>query len=510
MLALVAAAAVIICFVGLALIYIMMTVGASNQWQNATDAGTLNIARQALTEINLQSEAVSPDTFADTANSKDCFNLENYNRMLAKALLISINENVMEQEQCQTEKSASNTEDSFQAARHIGQMLNAKLREDEQTKEFFAAVSNQNSVRMLGLAPRASLVGDVQVGFVDRGEPSNVKFKLDVLPEKFQVQQLQLMEDPKNESMRLLPGYVPVEVGGRNFIFVPQPCRPPHLITMRTFAQGDDDSSIRSKATGEATIVLPNAFAVNARAADDHSGKAVMSSAAAQADSLRDFFPLEIPHGFVRITNKKPVYVLKLHENDNGSWGKEIIPMPDCVNSCFNKTLKPKLDEDNAWFRLVGEEGHGNGPTVKMLKRYVQRMREMKNSFEENDMSPALRSTTVEEGTVAYTYRGKDGKVQLSQADDDKIDEQAPWLRKLIQANVRADGKLSQESTLVFPTQKMELVACSGCAVAAMIDTNYHYEFTPGTGQNNDLGDLMLGRIVVVHFLAPGKAPTIK
>ena len=509
MLILVAAGIFIVILVGLVMLWLTMTLGASNQLQNAVDAGSLNVARQSLTGINIRADALDDDdeTFTDVADSKGNFNLENYNRVVGKAMLIAINNVAMAQEDCATEESYKNIDDMFHMLRSIGQQLDKKLHDDRIKTGFFYAVSRQNSVRMMGMQPSLSVVGKIRTGYVDKDEPSNVKFKDDVLPFGFQSELLHA-SPLKDGKEKMLLGYKPIEVGERFFVFVPQPCRPPHLISSRTFAKSSNVQSIlRGAPEGHSNKVLPNAFLVVGQVTEKNGvTKELRTEAASQADSLRNSFVLEVPHGFIRIINRPPVYILKMHKNQNG-WGEVMPELPDCAAGVFTKEVKPKLDQDNAWFKLVGDEGRNGGPTAKALERYLQRVHEIKYAFEEKDMSPPLRDTEVPERTTAYTYRDKDDKIQISLADDDKIDQQAPWLRFKANNDIESDGQPSMATTVMYEVTTKHPIVRTDCAAAVRLDRTYMYIFKPGTGVNGCLGDLTIGRSVLVRFLSPGKKP---
>src|SRR5215470_15505076 len=91
-LALVAACIIVICFIGMAFFFVTRILGGGKELQNASDSGSLNVAKQALIQpIASISGATDYDKAFSGLLDSHGVDLLTYNRLVGQALLVALN-----------------------------------------------------------------------------------------------------------------------------------------------------------------------------------------------------------------------------------------------------------------------------------------------------------------------------------------------------------------------------------------------------------------------------------
>jgi hypothetical protein len=502
MLTFIVAAVFVVALIGVAIIYFMMMFGGRCELQNAVDAGTLSVARRCLTQIFVRADQGSASFFNDVTNDKQEMNLENLNYCLAKSMLVCINQQAMAAQGESSDDSAKNSSDVFENTRRMSTLLDERLGEADKLKEFFYSVAQANSLRMLGKT-ELKVKTPIDRAYLDRGDKSSVYINSSELPTGFNAAELKPVT---SGGKTWLPGYVPLDIGARGFNFVPQPIRPPHLIGERYFDMAKP-SVHGTTITGDYLPVIGNGYRLQVSA-----GKAV-ASACGQADCVRDGFAMEMPHGFVRIVQKEPLYILKLHENlpskYGGNWGKEKEYKPlvnDPIFLCY-KAIKPKLDQLPSPWKVLHSPLYAS-QVEELKKKFEQRAKEILPGADLAKTDPPFASADLVEGDTTYGFRA-DNKFHLrGEQNFQDVLAMARWLSDV--KDHPADGVPGNGDVVTITrfNYLFSLPCAKDVAVAARIQSIYFFQWVPSTGANSNLGELFMKRNVLVRFLMPKDQPS--
>jgi hypothetical protein len=492
----------ILILIGLFAIAAIALCGGNCELQNATDAGALSVARKCLTDINVKADSFSPTFYGDVSDKDHHINLENINWSLSKVMLVEINQDAMAFEKEGTDASAQNSSDVFISAQKLSTALDKELGDFNQLEPFYYSVANANSLRMLGNAQQ-KLEDPIERAYMDKGEKSSVFFDPDMFPKGFNAATLQPI---KLMGKVWLPGYVPLDIGARGFNFVPQPIRPPHLVSQRAFASNLNKPQLQGKDTTHDYLPpIPNAYKLKSSV---HSKLAAI--ACSQADCLGDGRAMELPHDFVRIAQSKPNYVIKVHENVatklGGTWGKEQSgPPPTNIEKTF-KRMEPWLDALPSPWEVFTSKDYSN-QLGEMRAKFLQRTKEMLPFNDPNQSDPPFRQSKLVEGDASYCFRANN-KIRYRYRDDSQgIISLAPWLPP--QESQDPDGTSGPPDIVKLTRINYNFNPPANTSVTAgvLIQSNYTFQWIPSTGANGVLGQLAMARKVMVRFLDPGDTP---
>lgn len=322
---LVIAVAVTIAVVGISFYLLMKLMGGGREISNATDAGALNIAKQAIRTPSKPLRSFSnPDIasnfvlLADNGNAS----LLAYNRFVAQAVIVALNAKSE-----RTPEAADHAKKVWRALNDVSEYLHTQLKDANTMKDHFGKLASSNTTRMLGNSSTIELK-DYAVGYMHRGGSTNVYVNSSLWSA--------LANDPSipfNNSGTKSPtgepylsGYKGINVQlstGDTLTFSGVPVFPqaaPHLISTSEFEQNRSDNFISNYPDDS---LPPNAFRSSGTNVDNGSTtllKSVACAVVGVARSPEAEFPMAIPGGYIAITNgpssPKPTKLPALTDDD--------------------------------------------------------------------------------------------------------------------------------------------------------------------------------------------------
>lgn len=230
-LGLVAVVVLVIIVIGVAVYFLAKMLGGGREIANATDAGTLNVAKHIIRD----SRVPTPASFQDCEYPLGCgyINLLTYNRCVAKAILIASNA----QRMTGTGTYRANANRVIDELEQTGVALAAQIRA---ANSFFNAPNN--NVRMASFfGVRDS--GACNVAFMKPAGPTNIFFSSDQL-NGVTVPVATTTLAPTNQNnyvasgtgQTYMAGYRPIRVLDRDIFGVPVfPQQNPHLVSFGDF-----------------------------------------------------------------------------------------------------------------------------------------------------------------------------------------------------------------------------------------------------------------------------------
>jgi len=312
-LGLVAVCVLVIIVVGIGCFFLAKIFGGGREVANATDAGALNIAKNAMKKqdplgrvaVSLANPQYADFKFcADPINSNE-INLMTYNRAVGQALLVAMN---AEQETAagatQANPHASTVLANLNA---LGLELNQKLN-DPKIVSFFNQVSNDT--RMWG-NNGVNAQNAVVTRYMKHGESTNVYFTGATLaglqlPANWSSKGTD-KKPPPNSTGSYLRGYEAMTIPGvGNIMGVPVfPQQNPHLVALTDFQSQNSNAPSPN--------VPPNSFSISTSSKEGKTGLmggavaaaiigAVMSNAN-NGGNANFQFPAAIPGGYIEIEN---------------------------------------------------------------------------------------------------------------------------------------------------------------------------------------------------------------
>jgi hypothetical protein len=308
----------VITIIGVALFWLLRMFGGSRELQNAADAGSLNVAKQALTSpaVSLSGD-VETTNFSGLTDSNGKIDLLTYNRVFGQMLLVAIN--------AQTEKTqqALQNANTLAAAVYAPQgSLSQRLRDSLQSwtsaSDNFQGLAKSNSTRML---PNSSVSGNAATylaAYADPGSPTNLYLDTSILPANYQLPN-NLFSNTKSKTSGLpyINGYLDVtladplgklpDIAGATV----NPLQQPHLISQTSFHKALNNPV-------NAGAVPPNSFQA-AGAAQASLGNKLMNIACGEVGTLTKDFPACIPHGYLVVSNQTgiPITNMPLPSNES-------------------------------------------------------------------------------------------------------------------------------------------------------------------------------------------------
>ncbi len=316
-LGLVAACVFLVILVGVGFFFLSKIIGGGREVANATDAGVLNVAKQAARRgaVPLNGALVAEfGALTEPPNSK--VDLVTYNRLVAQALIVGKNAETL------GATAVGHANQLRSDVRTIGLALKNNLAAEPNFASDFTSIASQNNTKMWD-GPAVSLVGAVSSGYMKAGSSTNVYFSPATLAALGGWAPPMTTQKSKTDpSASYLAGYVPFNVNGNaNFLYgVPVlPLTKPHLIDHGQFVTAAVDAD-----------TPPNSFRTNSRAIEGKSGSMGTSVACAIVGVINKEFAAVIPRGFVRVLNGPDA------ETTNGVLAT---PVSNGANDIFNNEL---------------------------------------------------------------------------------------------------------------------------------------------------------------------------
>ncbi len=318
-LGLVAACVFLVILVGVGFFFLSKIIGGGREVANATDAGVLNVAKQAVRRGAVPLTGGLIDEFGELTEPKDSkVDLVTYNRLVAQALIVGKNAETLG-------GTAIGHANSLRAdVRTIGLALKNNLAAEPNFATDFSSIASQNNTKMWD-GPAVSLVGAVNTGYMKTGSSTNVYFAKNTLDALGGWTPPLSSQSAKGDpTAKYLAGYTPFNVNGNPTFLYGVPVLPqtkPHLVDHGQFTTAAVDAD-----------TPPNAFRTNSRALEGKSGAMGTSVACAIVGVINKEFAAVIPRGFVRIKN-----------GDDAELANGVItsPVSNGNNDIFNNELYP-------------------------------------------------------------------------------------------------------------------------------------------------------------------------
>ena len=318
-LSLVIACIFLIVIVGMAFFAIVKILGGSAEVNNTTEAGILNVAKNSLTKITVD---VDGDLKYTIAPAKEV-NLLNYNRLVAHALLVSMNAESL------GPTAQENAKILAAQVLKIGKELDKKLGDEGTLADWFINLTYRNNTKLWNgnkVNPQV-----ITAMALRKGGTTNI-----ILTDNFPDDAPGLPFNLKGKT-KYLAGYELLKYG---LTAVPVfPAQRPHLVDPKE--QELDLKNIPS-----------NAFRVRAQAGIGDTGMKGGSLAAAIVgcvDSTSDF-PASIPAGYIEIVNLPGSELpssWRCTPNDESLFNNELyFPPGVTVSGCTMQTPDPS---DSNW-----------------------------------------------------------------------------------------------------------------------------------------------------------------
>ncbi|HEY9717462.1 MAG TPA: hypothetical protein V6C69_08335 [Trichormus sp.] len=382
-LGLVAVSVLVIIMIGVGCFFLAKICGGSREVTNATDAGTLNVARAALRSRDAEVAVppagypTDPASFATLADPVyGGMTLYTYNRAVAEALLVALNA-----QQEGTPTSASNATTVYNELTALGQSLTTALKAQATLQARFNQVASGgagqnpgNNSKMFGNNAISEIAYSSQ--WMKTGGSTNIWFYQNpnpivpgqpappsTVPPTANLASLNLTSagtvnfTPSGGGAtnaynnKYMVGYSPINVVGfGTYIGVPVfPQQNPHLVSTADFKS----SPTNYAPPAGNTSVPPNAFSVQAQSLDTNSGTGMVASQNAMGGSLACaivgctiggvnnvtspvHFAASLPGGYVLISNRSAA------TPPNGFNNPTIF---DDSNSIFNHELNAQGNE---------------------------------------------------------------------------------------------------------------------------------------------------------------------
>ena len=351
-LGLVVVTVLVLLILGIGLLLLIMQLGGGQELQHATDAGNLNVAKQALlrpgTQLLLGDEA---NHFADLDDPDTGeVNLKTYNRLVAQSFLISANAQALN-----TDDAREHSQELINVVTGVANRLNTELTASGNFDQHFHNVAQNHAMRMFQAVANPVLhVGDThETSLMARGKATNVQLRQNqILPGGPDVNAFSV-KGPDNRDY--LIGYQQLAGTGTNTLWgVPvRPSEPPHLVSLKTFTTDKTRGPIPD-------FVPPNAFESGGKARDQiASGLQTQSVSSAIVGSLETRFDASIPRGVIIVDNSGSLDGVQI----NGVY-----------DIWTDKLMSPNYVEvmGGSGNGLIADPSAGSSPTLSDVKNFVQ------------------------------------------------------------------------------------------------------------------------------------------
>ena len=320
---LVAAVAFGILALGICAFFLSRVIGGTRELWNASDAGVMNAAKQALI-----TPSIAPNDNSLPAAAKDFFALSDppgappnqagqaiqykpislitYNRLVAQAMLVCANA-----EAEGNDTAIKNAKQVVAAVKAVGGYLQNEFAQHEPVDSACLKLTALNNVRMLD-GNNIKLSKKLESGFMNKGYSSNIWFDPEILssnvpinpeaqlkPEEPVVKQIYGGNLPANYTgTKFVAGYEPIKLLGNTETLYAVPTMPTngaHLVDLGRFKQS----------TALIDLTTPqNAFRADCQALNKKASATFVNTiSCAVVGSLSKYYIGQIPAGYVRVIN---------------------------------------------------------------------------------------------------------------------------------------------------------------------------------------------------------------
>lgn len=292
----IAATIVVLVMIAVCFFWITMQMGGSRELMNATDAGSLSVAKYAIRKPDVSLAQMEENSNFGGLLDKGEVSLANYNRIVGQTLLVALN--AQAEGTGAAKANAEKLMDVVQGPNSIGSRLTEALSKPEKVDGHFTAASFVNSVRMLGSNDLTKFDdSQYKVAYLEEGGASNVDLDPATLPSAngaaVSLPAGATGKEKSKKNFSFISGYKPISIPGfsKKLTGVPVlPGQAPHLVSGKDF----EDNLSRPKDTGS---VPPNSFKLGG-SADKARGVSC-----AIVGALDTQFTASIPRGYIVIHN---------------------------------------------------------------------------------------------------------------------------------------------------------------------------------------------------------------
>jgi hypothetical protein len=276
--------------------------GGERELQNATDSGSLNVAKQSLKHpaIGLLAGAETKN-FSAQLDTNGGVDLLTYNRIVGQSLLVALNASAegtsVAEQNARTLLGLAETDKNS-----IGARLQQNLNTPTNLSQSFLNLAGINSVRMdTSLSDTASQNSQYKISYMKAGTPTNIDYNPNSLPyivagngigPALQLPNGSVSAQKSSRNYNYINGYTAMAVSGVGYVTgVPvRPQQPPHLVALKDF-----NAALSTPA--HATNIPPNSFQA--------SGMVLNRQAisAAVVGSLTADYTASIPSGYIVVKN---------------------------------------------------------------------------------------------------------------------------------------------------------------------------------------------------------------
>ncbi len=302
--ALVIVLTLVIIFVGVGFFAWMKIIGGGKELQHATDAGNLNVAKQALKDpsVSLQGTSESNEFGDLTDPSNGQVDLLAFDRLVGKATLVALN--AAAENTPTARQHAQTVLGMVQGDSGIGPRLAQKLSQHSNLAQHFSNVAATNSTRMLHSDGQIQADSEeTAVSYMAVGKASNVYLSGNQMPPEVQ----SFLSDSNNvitkNNKQYLTGYQGLHTGLAGVSPQAVPMRPgeqPHLVDLDDF-QAANQSPLPG---GNGSLIPPNAFRSGGLGLEGNAtNQNLKMRSSAIVGTLNQDFPVSIPRGYIILDN---------------------------------------------------------------------------------------------------------------------------------------------------------------------------------------------------------------
>jgi hypothetical protein len=297
-LSLTVACVLVIIVIGVGCYLLAKLIGGGREVANATDSGTLNVAKQAILDPSVPA-AGDFMLLGQGNNSK--ISLLNYNRAVAQTLLVALNA-----QDEGTPQALSNAKNLLTKLNAIGTALTAGLENNSKMAPYFNAASLANNTKMVGGTADNFQSSQYKTASMKVGQSTNVYFDMASFPtggsapKGLEVTGNSIVPGVQGLG-NYMAGYLGFTVPGVGTIYgVPvMPAQNPHLVALSDF----------NSAGATFPNTPPNSFKAGSTAKDLKSNMFLGAVACglvgcSQAKPGATEFDGSIPGGYIEITNQ--------------------------------------------------------------------------------------------------------------------------------------------------------------------------------------------------------------
>lgn len=306
-LGLIAVCVLVLAVLGAGFFFLIRIMGGGREIANASDAGALNLAKQALLDPAKSLTAFgNPDiatNFAVYGDPGTQVSLLNYNRLVVHAALVALNARAEG-----TAQAAQNAKRVHTALNEVAQFLRQGLESEEKMGAHFTNLANANNIKMLG--GNSISLRQYDVSYMKRGGASNISIDSSVLQAAGAQGQLPVSAglNVASNGHPFLAGYSPFTVtvsGGDKLTFCAVPVCPndrPHLVRYGDFESLKSDDFAVATGLPEETLP-PNSFQAAGQSREEKSKTMAGAVAAAIVGCHDRIYSATMQYGYLIVKN---------------------------------------------------------------------------------------------------------------------------------------------------------------------------------------------------------------